>query len=188
MQSDRPFAMPPVLRRQALVGWMSRPEYTHAITLMPNREDISVDLLRRMFGRFCHEVDQYMLGVCNVQMRFSAERMNMIMLPEKLDLNPHLHGVADFSRCFWQFRLDKPWENELPAVWERCTRGAGEMKIEPLKDAGFGQYSTKEALRRDHDFFHSWDFHSNARLADEKLKAVLESIAPATKRKAAARS
>jgi hypothetical protein len=188
MKSDHPFALSPIVRREALVEWMSRPEYTHAITLMPNRGDISFDLLRRMFGRFCREVDQYMLGVRNVQMHYSVERLNMIMLPEKLDVNPHLHGVADFSRCFWQFRLDKPWEDELPAIWKGCTRSAGEMKIERRKGAGFGWYSTKEALRRDHDFCHSWDFHPNTRLADEQLKAVLESIAPSRKRKAAARS
>lgn len=188
MNAELSSPMSRTVRRQALVGWMSGPEFTHAITLMPNRENISLDLLRRMFGRFCLEVDQYMIGVRNVRKRYSTERLNMIVMPEKLGLNPHVHGVADFSRCFWQHRLEKPWELEVPKIWKRCTGGAGEMIVEPQNGDGFAWYSTKEALRRDHDFFHSWDFHSDARLADQQLKAALELIGPTAKRKAVSHS
>lgn len=179
------YSMSRTLRREGLVDWMNRPEYTHAITLTPNRQDITDEMLRSMFGRFCHEVDQFMIGVRNVRNRYSSERLNMLVMPEKLGMNPHLHGVADFSRCFWQHRLDKPWERELPRIWLRCTRGAGEMVIEPRYGEGFAWYSTKEALRRDHDFLHSWDFHSDARLADQQLKSALELIGPTVERKAA---
>lgn len=188
MSAPHSYSMSRMLRREGLVEWMNRREYTHAITLTPNRPDITDDMLKAMFGRFCHEVDQFMIGVRNVRNRYSSERLNMLVMPEKLGVNPHLHGVADFSRCFWQTRLDKPWEAELPSIWKRCTRGAGEMVIEPRNGIGFNRYATKEAYRRDHDFFHSWDFHSNARIVDEKLKAVLELIGPQNKRKAAARS
>ena len=177
MQHTNTYPLSRTVRREALVEWMSRPEYTHAITLTPNRPNISERMLRSMFGRFCHEVDQYMIGARNVRNRFSGERLNMLAMPEKLGLNPHLHCVADFSRCFWQTRLDKPWKAELPTIWRRCTRGAGEMVIEARRSEGFAWYCTKEALRRDHDFFHSWDFHSHARVVDEHLKSVLELIA-----------
>ena len=171
------YSMSRTLRREGLVEWMNRPEYTHAITLTPNRPDITDAMLRSMLGRFCLETDQCMIGVRNVRMRYSYERLNLLAMPEKLGVNPHLHCVADFSRRFWQNRLDRPWEAELPKIWRRCTRGAGEMVIEPRHGEGFAWYSTKEALRRDHDFFHSWDFHSHARIVDEQLKATLELIA-----------
>lgn len=188
MNSTMISPMSRIMRRQALVEWQSRPEFTHAITLTPNRENVSADLLKRMFGRFCIEVDQYMIGVREVRRRYSSERLNMIAMPEKLEVNPHLHGVANFSRCFWQHRLDKPWEAELPKIWKRCSHSAGEMLIEPNTGSGFAWYSTKEAFRRDHDFFHSWDFHSDTRLADRRLNAALQLIAPMTNRKTASRS
>lgn len=184
MNTDHLMGMRATVRREAYVEWMCSPEFTHAVTLAPNR-DISTDLLRRMFGRFCIEVDQYMIGIRNVRTRYSSERLNMIAMPEKLGVNPHLHGVANFSRDFWQHRLNKRWEIELPLIWKRSSRGAGEMVLEPIQGSGFAWYSTKEALRRDHDFFHSWDFHSNDRLVDRQLKATIELPAPSPKRKAA---
>ena len=156
---------------------MSRPEFTHAITLAPNRENISADLLRRIFGRFCMEVDQFMIGVGEVRNRYSSERLQMIAMPEKLGINPHLHCVANFSRMFWQHRLDKPWETELLRIWKCCTYGAGEIFIGPNKGTGPAFYATKEAFRRGHDFFHSWDFHPDARLVDHRLMATRKLLA-----------
>lgn len=169
------------IRREALIEWMSQPEFTHAITLAPNRDNISLDLLRRMLRGFCYEVDQFMLGAREVQNRYSWERLALIAMPEKLDTNPHLHCVANFSRTHWQNRLDKPWEEELLNIWRRVTRGSGELKIELNSDRQVAQYFTKEALRRDHDYFLSQDFHPERRIADPTLKTALKLIAPERK-------
>jgi hypothetical protein len=169
------------IRREALIEWMSQPEYTHAITLAPNRENISLDMLRRLLGGFCCEIDKLMLGSREVHRRYSWERLALIAMPEKLDTNPHLHCVANFSRIHWQHRLDKPWETELPKIWRRVTRGSGELKIELNSGEQVARYITKEALRRDHDYFLSQDFHPDRRIADPQLKSALKLIGPERK-------
>jgi hypothetical protein len=169
------------VRREALIEWMSRPEYTHAITLAPNRENLSLDLLRKLLGGFCYEIDKLMLGSREVHRRYSWERLALIAMPEKLDTNPHLHCVANFSRTHWHHQLDKPWEAALTPIWRRVTRGSGELKIELNNGRKVAQYITKEALRRDHDYFLSQDFHPDNRIADPQLKNALKLIAPERK-------
>lgn len=170
------------MRREGLIEWISRPEFTHVINLIPNR-DVSVDLLRRMFGAFCYGIDQFMFDAREVQRRYSSERFAMIAMPEKLDTSPHLHGVANFSATHWQHRLDRPWLEELPVIWSRVTRGAGEMLIEPNNGRRAAEYITKEGLRKEHEYFLSQDFHPDRRVTDPRLKHALKLIAP--KRKAA---
>lgn len=169
------------IRRESLIEWMSRPEYTHALTLAPNRDNLSPHLLRSMLGAFCLEVDKFMLGVREVHRRYSWERLALIAMPEKLDTNPHLHCVANFSRTHWQHGLDKPWENELSPIWRRVTRGSGELVIEPNTGRRIAEYITKEALRHDHDYYLSQDFHPDRRIADPMLKNALKLIAPERK-------
>lgn len=170
-----------MVRREALIEWMSRPEYTHSITLAPNRDNISVDMLRRLLGGFCYEVDKFMLGAREVHRRYSWERLALIAMPEKLNINPHVHCVANFSRTHWQRNVDKPWEAALTPIWRRVTRGSGELKIELNSGRKVAQYITKEALRRDHDYFLSQDFHPDRRIADPMLKDALKLIAPERK-------
>ena len=168
-------------RREALIEWMSRPEYTHAITLAPNRENLTQEQLRRLLGAFCCEVDKFMLGVREVHRRYSWERLELIAMPEKLETNPHLHCVANFSRTHWHQNLDKPWAAALSPIWRRVTRGSGELQIELNSGRRVAQYITKEALRRDHDYFLSQDFHPDRRIADPQLKNALKLIAPERK-------
>lgn len=165
------------MRREGLIEWISRPEYTHIIHLLPNR-DISEDLLKRMFGTFSFKIDQLMFGAREVQWRSSSERFAMIAMPEKLDTNPHLHGVANFSRLHWQHRLDKPWMQELPVIWNAVTRGAGELLIEPNNGRRAAEYLTKEAFRTGHEYFLSQDFHPDRRVTDLRLAKALDLIEP----------
>lgn len=174
-------AMSRSTRREALIEWMSRPEYTHAITLAPNRENLTQEQLRRLLGAFCCEVDKFMLGVREVHRRYSWERLELIAMPEKLETNPHLHCVANFSRTHWHQNLDKPWAAALSPIWRRVTRGSGELQIELNSGRRVAQYITKEALRRDHDYFLSQDFHPDRRIADPQLKNALKLIAPERK-------
>lgn len=168
------------MRREGLIEWISRPEYTHAITLAPNR-DISTDMLRRMFGAFGYEIDRFMFGSREVERRYSTERIAMIVMPEKLDTNPHLHGVANFSRTHWHDRLDKPWMDELPNIWAKVTRGSGQMHIELNNGRRAAEYMTKEAFRAGHEYFLSQDFHPDRRIRDKRLSESLNLIAPERK-------
>src|SRR4051812_13212854 len=111
-----------------------------------------------------------MLGVREGYRRYSWWRLAPIPLPGELVTNPHLHCVANFSRTHWQYGLDKPWENELSPIWERVTRGSGELVIEPNSGRRIAEYITKEALRHDHDYYLSQDFHPDRRIADPMLK------------------
>lgn len=166
----------PRIRRDALIEWCGRPEFTHALTLAPNRRNITFDMLASMFGAFCLEVDRLMIGTKHVHRRPTWERFQAIAFPEMLEGNPHLHCVANFSRLHWQSRLDKAWEDALPGIWERVTREAGELDLQPKRGVHWERYITKEALRPGHDFLLAADFHNTDRLKDEKLEAVLVTL------------
>jgi len=166
----------PRVRREALIEWCSRPEFTHALTLAPNRKNITLDMLTSMFGAFCLEIDRLMFGTKHVHRRPTWERFQAIAFPEMLEGNPHLHCVANFSRLHWQSRLDKDWEGALADLWERVTRGAGELDLQLKQGVGWERYITKESLRPGHDFLLAADFHNTDRLKDEKLEAVLATL------------
>lgn len=169
---DHPTLLPRQ-RRDALMEWCRRPQFTHALSLAPNRKNISPDLLASMFGTFCREVDRLMLGTRNVHRRPTGERFEAIAFPEMLEGNPHLHCVANFSRLQWQTRIDCGWEAELPRIWQRLTRGAGQLDLQRKEGSGWERYITKEAYRPGHDFILTADFHNADRLRDHKLDAVL---------------
>jgi hypothetical protein len=159
--------------RDACLEWCRRPSFTHAFTLAPNRKNITPDLLASMFGTFCREVDRLMLGKTHVHRRPTWERFEAIAFPEMLEGNPHLHGVANFSRLHWQSRLDKPWEQELPVIWNRVSRGAGSFDLQKKYGTRWERYITKELYRPGQDFLLAADFHNNDRVEDKPLKAVL---------------
>jgi hypothetical protein len=175
------YSMSRVRIRAETIEWLSRREFSHAITLAPNRKDMEPELLRRMLGAFCCEVDKFMLDTRNPASRYSYERLRLVAMPEKLDSNPHLHCVANFTRAFWQHQLDKPWEEELPKIWKRVTRESGSIVIDVNSSERVASYITKEMLRPDHDFHFSWEFHPAHRIVDENLNAALELIAPTRK-------
>src|SRR5437870_2856886 len=172
MRSCRPI-LSPGIRQAALVEWCRRPEFTHALSLAPNRKNISLDLLIDVFGAFCLEVDRLMFGTKHVHRRPTWERFQAIAFPEMLEGNPHLHCVANFSRLHWQSRLDKPWEDELPGIWKGITREPGSLDLQEKWGTGWERYITKEVFRPGHDFLLAADFHSNERVEDKQLKAVL---------------
>jgi len=166
-----------VARRDGLIDWLTSPEFTHAIHLAPNRQGMSFLWLTAMFKRFCLEVDRYMLGVKHVHLRNSHDRLNMIVMPEKLDVNPHLHGVANFSETFWGDRLDRPWQWKLEQIWREVTEGSGTIVIDPDPDRDAAKYMTKEAFRRDHEYLHSWFFHRDDKLRKRPNAITLQAIA-----------
>lgn len=155
-------------RRNGLVEWAVS-DFTHAIDLAPNRFDTLTPAgLEQLFSRLCLGVDRYLLGSKHAHLRSSRDRLRMIAFPEKLDVNPHLHGFADFSRAHWGDSLQQlPWEWKLEQIWREITEGSGTVRITANFDRGAAVYRTKEALRRDHDYFHSWDFHRSDKIATQ---------------------
>jgi len=166
----------PKFRRDALIEWCGRPQFTHALTLAPNRPNITPALLTDMFKSFCIEVDRLMFGTNHVHRRPTWERLEAIAFPEMLEGNPHLHCVANFSRLHWQSRLDKEWESELPRIWKSITRGPGTLDMQEKHGSHWERYVTKEAYRQGHDFLLAADFHPNDRVEDKQLKAILATL------------
>jgi hypothetical protein len=132
--------------------------------------------LTDLFGGFCLEIDRLMFGTKHVHRRPTWERFEAIAFSEMLEGNPHLHCVANFSRLHWQSRLDKPWEAELPGIWQRVTRGPGTLDLQLKWGLGWERYITKEAYRPGHDFMLAADFHNADRVEDKKLKTILETL------------
>ena len=165
-------------RRSGLVEWLTYPEFTHAVHLAPNRHDLPNPRLKRIFGRFCLEVDRYMLGAKHVHFRSSHDRLNMLVMSEKLGTNPHLHGVANFSVDFWGQSLKLPLEWKLEQIWLEVTEGSGTIRIQADPDRGAAIYATKEAFRRDHEYLHSWDFHRDDKLGKRPNAITLQAVAP----------
>jgi hypothetical protein len=131
-----------------------------------------------MFSRFCLEVDRYVLGAKHVHLRNSHDRLNMLVMPEKLDTNPHLHGAGNFAAEYLGERFNQPWEWKLDQIWYEVTQGSGTICIQPDPDLGLAFYATKEAFRRDHYYLHSWDFHRDDKLKKRPGAMTLQSVAP----------
>ena len=150
-------------RREGLIEWAIESS-THIVDLAPNRHDtLTLAGLEKLFRRLCLETDRSLLGTKNVHLRCSHDRLRMIAFPEKLDVNPHLHAFADFSP--WSARLQQvPLDHLLGSVWYRLTEGSGTIRLFDDFDRGAALYRTKEALRRDHDYLHSWDYHRGDKL------------------------
>lgn len=160
--------------RYGLVEWSNAPEFTHALHLAPNRDDISFHRLTCMFSRTCLEFDRYMLGTKHVHLRSSHDRLHVIAMPEKLKTNPHLHAFADFSEAQWGDRLKLPWEWKLEQIWYQVTQGSGTLRIVPDPDRGAAYYATKEALRAGHDYLLSWDFHRDDKIVKRPSALCLQ--------------
>jgi hypothetical protein len=163
-------------RRDGLVDWMGDEMFTHAITLAPNRPNISFDLLRRMFSSFCYEVDRYVLDINHPYLRNSHDRLQMIVMPEKLGVNPHLHGVANLSASFMGDRLNERWELRFDNIWRSVSGEAGGTDVIAAFDRGLLRYFAKEALRSDHEYLHSWDFHRGDKLRRRPDATTLQSV------------
>lgn len=174
MQTSECYSMSRTRRRDGLVDWMGDELFTHAITLIPNRRNISFDLLRKMLGSFCYELDRYVLGVKHPHLRNSHDRLHLIAMPEKLGVNPHLHGVANFSPSFMGDRLNERWETKLDNIWRSVSGKAGETHLIADFDRGLLRYFAKEALRSDHEYLHSWDFHRNDKLRKRPTATSLQ--------------
>jgi len=150
-------------RREGLIEWAIKSS-THIVDLAPNRHDRLTPVgLEKLFSRLCLEADRSLLSTKNVHLRSSHDRLRMIAFPEKLDVNPHLHAFADLSP--WSAHLQKgSLASLLAGTWYQVTEGSGTIRVFDDFDRGAAFYRTKEALRRDHDYFHSWDYHPGDKL------------------------
>lgn len=149
----------PYFLRKGLALWIGAPEFSHAITLNVNRNEISLRTLQRMFGRWCYLIDQMMSGQKRVSKKPTQSRFNAIAMPEHLLSNGHLHVAADFRREFWGKGLNPERLIKLHGFWEDITSGSGNMHIQLNASKGWGYYITKEYYRHGHDYILAADFH-----------------------------
>lgn len=164
--------------RLDLIKWVADHRFTHAITLNPNRNELSIANLRRMFGQFCLEVDRIKLGKRRVDRVPTWARFKAIAFAEHLETNAHLHAACNFDRGHWSGRqMDEELENRLKAAWDLITKGSGQLDIQPINNAGWAHYITKELYRAPRDYFLAADFHPNDRVVDYRLDRVLEALA-----------
>lgn len=164
--------------RSELAAWASAPRFTHAVTLNPNRKEVSLTHLRQMFGKFCLEVDRLKLGKQRVDRTPTWERFEAIAFAEHLETNAHLHAACNFDRRYWAGRqMDEEMEHRLVAIWNDITKGSGQIDIQPAYSAGWARYITKELHRDNPNFFLAADFHPEERVVDYTLDRALEALA-----------
>lgn len=149
--------------RQALIKWLSDPEWTHAMTFVYNRP-VSIAQAKKMFGQFCHEMDRLRFGKRNVHTIPSADRFKAVGCFEHIDTNIHLHVSARLDG--W---LDKPPTDadfvKYRLLWRKCTRASGNLLCEPLGSAaGWANYFTKELYANDNEYVLASDFHPTYKL------------------------
>jgi hypothetical protein len=175
MQSELYSALSKTAVRNAHADWMDDERFTTTITLTFERhEPISFERLNRSFGSFCYEIDRYGLGIAHPRFRCSHDRFYMIAMPEKLDTNPHLHGVADFSESFMGDRVNQNWQGAVNNIWRRITDGSGHVHFTDEFDRGMLHYITKEMMRPDHQCLLSWDYHRDDKLARRPSATCLQ--------------
>ena len=164
-------------QRRAAIDWASETRYTHAITLNPNRKELSLENLRQMFGQFCLGVDRMMTGKRRASNLYSYERFDAIAFPEHIESNIHLHVAANFAPRYWGARQigDAEYE-ELDRIWTAVTAGSGSTDIQLARDAGWAKYSAKEMYRVDHEYFLTSDFHRDDRVVNSDLEKALDEL------------
>lgn len=141
--------------RAAIVDWVARDNYTHAITLNSDRE-LSQSQARKIFGRFCHQFDRETHQIRNMRAFPENLRLRAIVFPENLSTNAHLHGFADFGPALRMLGNDWRLKQEVGRVWLNSTRGSGSVHFDEDPDRGWGRYCTK---RSDGTYFLAADFH-----------------------------
>lgn len=151
-----PFA--PYRIRSSIITWVTEEGCSHALTLNPNRE-VTFDKLRKMFGRFCLEIDRLRNDKKRVAALDPSHRLFAVAFPEHLSTNPHLHLAARFDG-WWKGPLDRQAERSMWLAWRRITSGAGSICLKHMHDpAGWGEYITKEYKDGAGEYLLSHDFH-----------------------------
>ncbi len=166
------------LHRNNLISWTSDLRFTHAVTLNPNRKELSIGSLRRMFSHFCLEVDRLKTGRHRAGRTYTGDRFEAIAFVENVETNIHLHAVSNFAPRYWGGRvLDDEMIWKLEQKWLNITKGSGQMVIEPRRDDIWGKYITKQIYREKFDYFIAADFHNNDRVVNYALDETLKALA-----------
>lgn len=144
--------------RRANVEWLSKVDFSHAITLNINRR-ISVAVAEQLFKRFCYEVDRYKFGKREVSKLTSESRFFAVASIEHPNTNIHLHVAANLTGWLTE-RVSPTDVRELHKIWGGCTMGAGSIEIKEIHDRrGWLFYMTKECFYRPLDLIFASDFH-----------------------------
>lgn len=147
--------------RAGLAEFLGQDQFSHAITLNPNRGNLHPGRLEEFFKAFCMEMDRLKHGQRRVHRLPTAERFNAIGFPEKLLSNAHIHLAADLRFTAARGMSDNEIEASVDTIWSKLTKGSGTVSVMPIRDAGWAWYITKEAPRRDHVYFIAATYHAN---------------------------
>jgi hypothetical protein len=152
--------------------------FTHALTLNTNR-DMSIDNVKKLFGKFCYNVDQDRFRTKRVDRLISSFRFSAIALIEHPLSHPHLHAAINLHPTWLEGFVNAPYIRRLDTHWKRITKGSGSIQIDRVScAAGWSRYITK-GFRRDDDFILSTDFHpDDSLLKSSQLNKVLGALAP----------
>lgn len=141
--------------RASVVDWAANDNYTHAITLNTDRE-LSAQRMKGICSTFCHLFDKQVHGIRNMSRFPNHLRMRGIFFPENLSTNAHLHGAVDFSAAMQVLGIEGRLQQEVLRAWHKATRGAGSIDVQPLENARWASYCTKDF---DGTYFLAADFH-----------------------------
>lgn len=145
--------------REQLIVWMEQQGCSHALTLNVNRQ-LSPPKLKKLFGRFCLELDRMRYQRKNVNGIRPRFRLFAIAFVEHESTNIHLHVAV---------RIDGWWDTTRPAdlsakielIWRGVTGGSGTTMLREIRDRGWGYYITKGADLRSGQYFLANDYHPN---------------------------
>lgn len=127
--------------RAAIVEWMTKGGFSHALTLNTERA-LSLARLEDIFSNFCHRYDKAVLGR-NLKRADKSNRLRAIAFPEKLSANAHLHAVADLGPAIAILGSEEQAIQLAAKCWREATRGSGSLWPEPEPDRGWNRYITK---------------------------------------------
>lgn len=143
--------------RNEFILWQSKKDWSHSMTLAYNRP-MSVDMARRIFGRFCKEMDRAKFGR-NVTSIQSADRFQAVGVFEHLETNIHIHIAAKLDG-WWPHHPTKEDFTAFANLWEKCTKGSGDLHYDVLSSpGGWFNYITKDFFKNDGLYVLSSDFH-----------------------------
>ena len=138
--------------RLAWVEWLSRQNYSHAITLKPNNKRFVAGeyFLRRNLDRFHRNLDRRLLGTRFADEKNGVRRTRLVAVLEGLPDNGHIHAAAwiapDLHERFEDLLASSnprnPWTVMIPG---------GTVCVKPIYDQeGWNEYVTKRFASTEH--------------------------------------
>ena len=151
--------------RDNLNDWLTRPGYTHFVTLATNAEAKSPDRMRRLLKHWDARVNKDLIS--SRWRKKPDERTIWCAFGEKFDVNAHWHLLLqtepDHIKMREDVRLGESFEDMLRRNWVKLVP-SGTSEVQAICEAeGAIRYVTK-AVERDENwttFIHCFEFRNN---------------------------